>query len=67
MYEGLEIITNKMPVEERMGVRHHFLGSVSVCVGEEEGDGDGGEEMRVGVWERRVRVVVRQPFPGVGG
>ena len=30
MYKGLPIITNKMTVEERRGVPHHFLGTVNL-------------------------------------
>lgn len=29
VYEGLDIVTNKVPVEERKGVIHHLLGTVS--------------------------------------
>jgi tRNA dimethylallyltransferase len=29
LYEGLPIITNKMPLRERMGIPHHLLG----CIG----------------------------------
>ncbi len=28
MYKGLDIITNKHPIEEREGVPHHLLGHV---------------------------------------
>jgi tRNA dimethylallyltransferase len=30
MYEGLPVITNKIPVEERKGIVHHLLGSISL-------------------------------------
>ncbi|KAF8473530.1 IPP transferase-domain-containing protein [Kalaharituber pfeilii] len=49
MYEGLEVMTNKMPIAERMGIRHHYLGIVPR-----------GGEMRVGVWEGGVRGVIEQ-------
>ena len=29
MYKGLQVITNKMPLDERKGVPHHLLG----CIG----------------------------------
>jgi tRNA dimethylallyltransferase len=29
MYEGLPIITNKMPVAERKNIPHHLLGSIN--------------------------------------
>jgi tRNA dimethylallyltransferase len=30
MYEGLPIITNKIPIDERKGVPHHLLGSIGL-------------------------------------
>lgn len=30
MYEGLPIITNKMPEDERRGIPHHLLGVVGL-------------------------------------
>jgi tRNA dimethylallyltransferase len=30
MYEGLPIITNKMPLHERKGVPHHLLGGIGL-------------------------------------
>lgn len=47
MYEGLPIITNKMTIQERQGVPHHFLGTVPRD-----------QEIRVGQWEVGVRKVV---------
>jgi len=32
MYDGLPTITNKIPVDEQRGIKHHLLG----CVGLEE-------------------------------
>lgn len=51
IYEGLPIITNKMTLEERCGIQHHFLGVVPKE-----------QEIRVGQWEGGVRRVVSPPF-----
>ena len=49
MYEGLEIITNKMPLDERKGVPHHLLG----CVGL------GDEPWTVAMFTRKALGIVR--------
>jgi tRNA dimethylallyltransferase len=30
MYEGIPIITNKMPVHERKGIPHHLIGGIGL-------------------------------------
>lgn len=42
LYDGLPIITNKIPVEERKGVPHHLLG----CIGLDEPTWTVGEFVR---------------------
>jgi tRNA dimethylallyltransferase len=32
VYEGLDIVTNKVPVEERNGVTHHLLGTINSSI-----------------------------------
>ncbi|KAI9772885.1 MAG: hypothetical protein M1840_008767 [Geoglossum simile] len=50
MYEGLEIITNKMPLDERRGVPHHLLG----CVGL------GDEPWTVAMFTRKALGIIRE-------
>ena len=51
MYEGLPIITNKMALQDRQGVPHHFLGMVPRD-----------QEIRIGQWESGVRSLVSLCF-----
>lgn len=30
LYEGLDVITNKTPPQERLGVPHHLLGTIGL-------------------------------------
>jgi hypothetical protein len=53
LYDGLPILTNKMPVEEREGVPHHLLG----CVKLDE------EPWTVDVYTWRALQVVRTSLP----
>nr|GFC17946.1 tRNA dimethylallyltransferase 2 isoform X1 [Tanacetum cinerariifolium] len=32
VYKGLDVLTNKVPVEEQKGVPHHLLGTISPMV-----------------------------------
>lgn len=48
IYTGLDIITNKHPVNERDGVPHHLLGFL-----------DYKEEYRIGTFERDASLLVR--------
>ena len=50
MYQGLPVITNKIPSEERKEVPHHLLG----CVGLED------ETWRVGVFKKKARGVIEE-------
>lgn len=56
MYDGLPIITNKIPLAERKGVTHHLLG----CIGLDE------QSWRVDKFVRKAGQVVRLPQHEVG-
>jgi tRNA dimethylallyltransferase len=52
MYEGLEIITNKIPESERKGIPHHLMG----CIGLLE------QTWTVGVFTKKALGVVSYPL-----
>lgn len=48
VYQGMDIITNKHPMEKRGGVPHHLLGFLKA-----------GEEYRIGTYEKDATAIVR--------
>lgn len=63
LYAGLPVITNKMPIEERMGVPHHLLG----CVGLEENPWTVGDFVRVAGGVVRLSLFLRVGEGSVAG
>lgn len=52
MYEGLDVITNKMTLSERAGIPHHFLGVIARD-----------KDIRIGQWHGQVKQVVCLRWP----